>query len=76
VQTLLEVIDQLPVSVIRGPLPVILRFVDGPDYQVNCASWLMALEKRFAGLNPSYLKKVMEIRERLSHETSNAKRSY
>lgn len=35
VQTLLETVEQLPVAVIRGPLPVTLRYAAGSEYTIH-----------------------------------------
>lgn len=75
VHTLLSVVDQLTESVIRGPLPVTLRFEDGADYNIFCGPPLLSPEC-FAGSKPHEIRRKMQTRERLSRETSNTKRSH
>lgn len=45
VQTLLETVEQLPVEVIRGPLPVTLRFVAGGEHVIHCGNPLQSLDR-------------------------------
>lgn len=75
VQTLLEAVEQLPVSVIRGALPVTLRFVDGGEYSIHCGPPLKPVES-LKGTGSVYKqKRAADIRERRASDLSNSARA-
>lgn len=74
VQTLLEAVEQLPVEVIRGPLPVTLRFVAGGEHMIHCGNPLQPLD-RLKLVHSSHLRCAVNARERRTNDISNKKRA-
>lgn len=75
IQTLLEVIEQLPVNVIRGSLPVILSFVGGGEFSIHCGRPLKpygSLKSVESGANR---KRAADTRERRANDLSNRARA-
>lgn len=75
VQTLLEVIEQLPVSVIRGPLPVTLSFASGSEFLIHCGSPLKPLGSLKCGESGFKRKREVDTRERRANDLSNRARA-
>lgn len=74
VQVMLQVAQQLPVSVIRGPLPVAVHFDSGVEYFVHIGNELKPVD----GLkrqDPARLKRAHDARNRRSKNNSNRARA-
>lgn len=76
VQTLLEVIEQLPVSVIRGPLPVTLSFAGGAEFSIHCGPPLKPLGSLKSGESGYKRKRAADTRERRANDLSNRARAH
>lgn len=74
VQTLLETVEQLPVDVIRGPLPVTLRYAAGYEHTIHIGSPLRLLDSLKLDDSSKYRRAVMS-RERRANDTSNDARA-
>lgn len=74
IQLMLETIRQLPVEVIRGPLPAMLRFGE-TEYPIDCRFRRFKPIDSLKQQDPYFLKKAKEARERNSRDTSNRKRA-
>jgi hypothetical protein len=74
VKTLLETVEQLPVEVIRGPLPVILRYAGGGEHTIHIGSPLRPLECLKVELPHNYIRAV-NARERRANEISSKARA-
>jgi hypothetical protein len=75
VQTLLETIEQLPVGVIRGPLPVTLTYAAGGEHTIHCGTPLKPVSSLKHAGNAYKEKRAANIRERRAKDTSNRKRN-
>jgi len=74
VQRLLETAEQLPVEVIRGPLPVTLRYTTGGEHTFHLGLPLQPLDSlklRYA----SRYKQAVDARERRTNDVSNKARA-
>lgn len=74
VQTLLETVEQLPVDVIRGPLPVILRYAAGGEHAIHLGLPLQPLDSLRLECAYKY-KRAVNARERRASNISNKARS-
>lgn len=74
VQTLLETVEQLPVNVIRGPLPVILRYAAGGEHAIHLGRPLEPLDRLKLGDSCKY-KRAVAARERRANDISNGARA-
>jgi hypothetical protein len=75
VQTLLEAVEQLPVSVIRGPLPVTLRFASGGEYSIHCGPPLKPAGSLKGAGSVYKEKRAADIRESRASDLSNSARA-
>lgn len=74
IQLMLETIKQLPVQVIRGPLPAMLRFGQ-TEYTIDCRFRRFKPIDSLKHQSPYYRRQAEEARERNSRDTSNTKRA-
>lgn len=74
VQTLLETVAQLPVEVIRGPLPVTLRYAAGGEYAIHLGLPLQSLDSLKLDSVTAY-KRAANARERRANDFSNKARA-
>lgn len=74
VQTLLETVEQLPVDVIRGPLPVTLRYAAGGEHTIHVGFPLRQLDSLKLGDVHKY-KCAVNARERRASDISNKARA-
>lgn len=74
VQTLLETAGQLPIGVIRGPLPVTLRFAAGGEYTIHIGLPLRPLNS-FKPQGSQHYKRAVDARARRANDTSNKARA-
>lgn len=70
VQTLLETVEQLPVDVIQGPLPVILRYAAGGEHAIHLGRQLQPLNSLKLD-DSSHYKRAVKFRERRANDISN-----
>ncbi len=73
IQVLLETIEQLSVEVIRGPLPVTLRFIAGNEHAIHCGLPLKSVDD-LKGKH-SHFQREEEARRRRADDTSNRARA-
>lgn len=74
VQTMIETAQQLPVSVVRGPLPVTLRFDTGAQYSIHCGLELKPVNS-LKGRKLSRQRRAVDVRARRASNTSNRART-
>lgn len=74
VQTLLETVEQLPVDVIQGPLPVTLRYAAGGEHAIHLGRQLQPLNSLKLD-DSSHYKRAVKFRERRANDISNKARA-
>ena len=74
IQTLLETVEQVPVDVVRGPLPVTLRFPAGSEHTIHLGLPLQPLESLKLG-DAHKRKRAVCARERGAKDISNRARA-
>lgn len=74
VQTLLETVEQLPVKVVRGPLPVTLRYAAGVEHAIHLGRRLQPLDSLRLD-DSSHYKRAIKFRERRANDISNKARA-
>ncbi|MBZ4038081.1 hypothetical protein [Novilysobacter selenitireducens] len=74
IQLMLETIEQLSIDVIRGPLPVVLRY-GGAEYPLHCTFHPWKPIDKLVIRNSTALKRAEARRERASKDISNNKRA-
>lgn len=74
VQTLLETVEQLTIDVIRGPLPVILRYTAGSEYAIHLRPSLRPLDSVQVKCQSQY-KLAVKARERRANFILNTART-
>lgn len=74
IQLMHQTIEQLPVDVVRGPLPVLLRFGE-VHYEIHCTFGRLKPIESLKNKTPFFLKRAEERRSRHSRDTSNTKRA-
>lgn len=74
VQTLLETVEQLPVDVIRGPVPVTLRYSAGGEHTIHLGLPLQPLDSLNLG-DASKYERAVDARERRANDISNKARA-
>lgn len=74
VQKLLETAEQLPVDVIRGPLPVTLRYAAGGEHTIHLGLPLKPLDSLKLGASFKY-KRAVNARDRRVNHISNRERA-
>jgi hypothetical protein len=74
VRTLLETVEQLPVEVIRGPLPVTLRYSAGGEYVIHIGRPLQPLHSLKLG-DAFKHRRAVNARERRANDISNKART-
>ncbi|WP_343256003.1 hypothetical protein [Luteimonas changyuni] len=75
VQTLLEVTEQLPINVIRGPLPVKVSFEDSAEYTLHCGRPHLPVDRLKGIVDASKRKRALDARERRANDTSTVARA-
>lgn len=73
-QLMLETIQQLPLDVVHGPLPVILRYGE-VEYQINCGSNKWKPIDSHKVQTPRFLRRAEEKRKRALEDISHTKRA-
>jgi len=74
VQTLLETVEQLSVAVIRGPLPVILRYATGGEHAIHLGLPFQPLDSLKLRDTSKY-KRAVDARARRANNISNKARA-
>ncbi|NMW22983.1 hypothetical protein HFP05_00755 [Rhodanobacter denitrificans] len=74
VQVMIETAQQLSVSVIRGPLPVTIRFDTGAEYSIHCGIELKPVDS-LKSRKLSKKKRALDARERRTNDTSHRARA-
>lgn len=74
VQTLLETVEQLTVDVIRGPLPLTLRYAAGDVHTIHAGFPLQPLDSLKLG-DPTKYRCAVSSRERRANDISNKARA-
>lgn len=74
VQTMLETAEQLTVDVVRGPVPVTLRYAAGGEHTIHLGLPLQPLERLKLDA-PSKYKRAVNAREHRANDLSNRARA-